>query len=590
MRGLIRLLGRYVLEPIRDFFSDLYRAVVALYESNPLGAIVVVAAAVALATTPLAFAILGRTKWFQARRGRTMQRPSFLAVVVGMLLVMGIPAIFLVLAVKSQYFDRDRYEFDPNRTLSVLDQGRQFESSSLRQSLEKADEAVRAEMARLAEQRKNLLESAKKLDEALVTLGEAALRSPGTFQAMPRVVEAMGGVRQAAGFDASPRWDALVERLEGPPPTAMVAAAPVAASPEAPAAAAPIRGLAKPEFEAEVASVPGPQRPLAALLPLDDVPDGWEVGDLGGKHLETFDAGNLYEKINGRAESFVQYDVQGMSYANFHPKGDESGEVQLYVFEFAGPLKAFGKYGSEKPQEAEAVAIGAEGYAAAGSVSFYQDRYFIQVVSTSDDPKYARFSESIARRVSGRIGGPEATPDAEVAEEAPTTPEPAPAARPAAARPAGASPTELFKLLPAEPKPGRPQYVAQDAFGYSFLSNVFLADYQEGGVTWQGFLRPFADPETAREAYEKYLETAKADGAELREVEAEGADRMVIASNIGLVDVVFLKGNALAGANGATEGDPAERFARAFARSLPVDVPTIPEDSPGAAGEPAGPQ
>ena len=41
---------------------------------------------------------------------------------------MGIPAIFLALLVKSQYFDMNRYEFDPNRTLSVLQQGRQFET------------------------------------------------------------------------------------------------------------------------------------------------------------------------------------------------------------------------------------------------------------------------------------------------------------------------------------------------------------------------------------------------------------------------------------------------------------------------------
>ena len=43
-----------------------------------------------------------------------------------MMLVMGIPAIFLALVVKSQYFDKDRYEFDPNKTWSVLEQGRRL--------------------------------------------------------------------------------------------------------------------------------------------------------------------------------------------------------------------------------------------------------------------------------------------------------------------------------------------------------------------------------------------------------------------------------------------------------------------------------
>ncbi len=558
---------------------------------NVLGAIAFLAGVIALASTPIVFAILGSQKWFQARRGRTLQRPAFGTIVVATMLVMGIPAIFLALLVKSQYYDRDRYEFDPNRTISVLDQGRQYETQDLEESLKKANAAAVSEAQRLANERKNLLEKVKKLDDALLGLGEASLQSPAAFQAMPAVVEAIGQVRQTVGHDASPRWDALVERLNGPPPTALVAAPAAGAATVAAAPAEPVKGLSKPEFQAELSTVPGPQKPLAALLPLDNVPDGWEVGDLGDKHLETFNAANLYEKIDGRAESFVQYDVQGMAYANFHPKGDDSGEVQLYVFEFSSPLKAFGKYGSEKPQEATATPIGAEGYAAAGSVSFYQDKYFIQVVSTSDDAKYAAFSESIARRVSGRIGGPQATPDVTpttLTAEAPHA-EAAPASE--APKKAATSPTDIFKLLPSEPKPDHPQYVAQDAFGYSFLSNVFLADYKKGDAAWQGFVRPFADPEKAQAAFEKYLETAKADGADFKEVEAEGAERMAIASNFGLVDVVFLKGNAFAGANGATEAGPAEEFAREFARNLPSEVPTIEEatsPNPNPEGEPAG--
>ena len=39
---------------------------------------------------------------------------------------------------------------------------------------------------------------------------------------------------------------------------------------------------------------------------------------------------------------------------------------------------------------------------------------------------------------------------------------------------------------------------------------------------------------------------------------AEGADEMVVSDNIGLVDVVFRKGNTLAGANGGTRLHRAE--------------------------------
>src|SRR6476661_4430544 len=120
------------LAGLREFFWN-----------DPLMAAAVSAAMFALATTPIAFAVLGRTKWFDARRGRVMRRPEFASVVALMMLVMGIPAIFTALVVKSHSFDKNRYEFDPNTTWGVLSQGRQYKT------LKEADEAVIAEMNRL---------------------------------------------------------------------------------------------------------------------------------------------------------------------------------------------------------------------------------------------------------------------------------------------------------------------------------------------------------------------------------------------------------------------------------------------------------
>ena len=117
--------------------------------------------------------------------------------------------------------------------------------------------------------------------------------------------------------------------------------------------------------------------------------------------------------------------------------------------------------------------------------------------------------------------------------------------------------------------------MAQDVFGYSFLSDVFMADYEEGGDTWQGFLRPYPDPKAAAEVFDKYVEGAKQDGAEIKTIEVEGADRAIVSSNVGLVDVFFLKGNVVGGANGATDPSGAEAFVRAFAKGLPKTVPAL---------------
>ena len=79
----------------------------------------------------------------------------------------------------------------------------------------------------------------------------------------------------------------------------------------------------------------------------------------------------------------------------------------------------------------------------------------------------------------------------------------------------------------------------------------------------------------AKAILEKYIVGVKKDGAEVKTLTAAGADEIVLSNNIGLVDVVFRKGNTLAGANGATSAAAAESFARGLAKSLPALVPTL---------------
>ena len=567
-------------------------------QDDPLLILALAAALFAMATTPIAFAILGRMEWFKARRGRVMQRPEFASIVVGMILVMAIPAIFSALVLKSRSFDKNRYEFDPNKTWSVLEQGRGFAS------VKEADLAVQREMERLALERKNLVDNVKKLDEAMLALRAAAGTSPAVAQAFPAVLQSLAGVRKSVGVDAPQQ----LQDFTAPPAalrnaatgTSMVAGATTAAAPSAPAATASLpgsvstplataatgNGLTDAQIEAEITAVPEPQKAIAAMLPLDNLPAGWTPGKSGNKYIETFNADNLYEKIDGRAESFLQYGVKGMAYTFYHPTADPSNELQIYVFEMADTLKALGKYGSEKPDDAKVIAIGDEGYSAAGSTLFYAGKYYTQIVSTQDDPKFAAVALDLARRVAAKqkpganaVAAPAATASAHPAEE------PAVAAEPAAnaktVRPAGATttaeitPATYFAFLPPAGKQGDNKYVAQDVFGYSFLSDVFMADYKEGEVTWQGFLRPYRDDKEAKEVLEKYLASVKQDGADVKILTTEGADQMIVSASIGLFDVIFRKGNTLAGANGATSLKPAEAFARVLAKALPAKIPAL---------------
>ncbi len=239
----------------------------------------------------------------------------------------------------------------------------------------------------------------------------------------------------------------------------------------------------------ETATVPEPQRPLASMLPLVDIPAGWEVSKQGPKHLETFNADKLFEKIDGRAESFTQNNVEGMAYSSYHPIGDDSNDVQVYIFEFdnSKPFRAKSKYNSEKPEESESVKVGTEGYASAGSLLFYADPFYTQIVSATPDPKYAAFSHEMAKRIAAKQVHEHSEGD-----------EPGPSK-------ASAIQGAIYALFPSGPNRGAPTYVASDVFGYSFLADVFMADFKDGSVTWQGFLRPYESADEAKAIFEKYV-------------------------------------------------------------------------------------
>ena len=477
-----------------------------LFESIKL--IIVVAAIVALATTPIAFAVLGRRDWFQARRGRVMMRPAFSSIVVGMMLVMGVPAIFLALVAKSQDFDKNRYEFDPGKTWSVLEQGRAYKS------VQEADKAVELERVRLVEERKTLFDNVRKLDTALVKLRSVAGQSVAVTQAMPDVLETLAALRKSVNSDGPQQWTDITVpitpaqpgMIAANPAGAGAAASPLMASapvaPPAPVAA----GLAKSEADAELATVPEPQRPLASMLPMTDLPPGWTVSKYGTRHLETFNAANMFEKIDGRAESFTQNDVTGMVYTSYHPIGDDSNEVQIYIFEFdhAKDLRAQSKYVSEKPETLTPVKFGTEGYTSAGSVHFYADPFYTQViVTTEEDPKFAKFALEMAKRIAAKQS-PE--PSGESMGEGE---KPAPVQSKAAQKA-----SSIYALLPKGPGREEPKFVAQDVFGYGFFSNIYMADYKDGPVTWQGYLRPYATAEEAQAVFEEYVASAKKDGGD----------------------------------------------------------------------------
>ena len=233
---------------------------------DPLLVLALTAALVAFATTPIAFAVLGRLDWFKARRGRVMQRPEFSSIVVGMILVMAIPAIFAALVLKSRSFDKNRYEFDPNKTWSVLEQGRGLqEPGGGRRGGQARDGAAGAGAEEPGRQRQ---EAGRGHARAAGRGRDVARGGPG----VPRRLAVAGRRPQERrrGRPAAAAWTSPRRRSSsGTPPAAIPgsdrppsprSALPAAATASPAARDAAGNGLAPAQVAAELAAVPEPQK------------------------------------------------------------------------------------------------------------------------------------------------------------------------------------------------------------------------------------------------------------------------------------------------------------------------------------------
>ena len=201
------------------------------------------------------------------------------------------------------------------------------------------------------------------------------------------------------------------------------------------------------------------------MLPLADLPPGWTVGQVGqtGTSRPSTPTTSTRRSTAAPRASSSTASRAWRTPSTTRPATRRTRSSSTSS-RWPTPLKALGKYGSEKPDEAKVIPVGTEGYTAAGSTLFYAGKYYTQIVSTQDDPKFAAFALELAKRVAAKQKPGGGAPTTAAAprrrpRRPPSRAKPAPAEAKAAAKPAAAeiTPETYFGFLPAGRQAGRQQ-------------------------------------------------------------------------------------------------------------------------------------
>jgi hypothetical protein len=213
----------------------------------------------------------------------------------------------------------------------------------------------------------------------------------------------------------------------------------------------------------------GPAGPAAASL----VPEieGWSFSEAP----QVFAPDNLYEYIDGAAESYLAYDFRELAVAQYQKTGSDAS-MTIEIYDMGSPLNAFGIYSVERYPENKIVSVGAQGYVEDEVLNFYVGGYYVKIVCFNTGDETASVLEKAAGKVAAKAG------------------------------PAGSLPA-LLSVFPAEGLVAHSEkYIRKNVLGFDFFRNGYVASYKNGPAEFDAFVIEADKGQEPGELVKKLLE------------------------------------------------------------------------------------
>lgn len=262
--------------------------------------------------------------------------------------------------------------------------------------------------------------------------------------------------------------------------------------------------------------------------------DGWKRAGV----VERYTPVNMYDKINGRSELFMSYGVIGMTWVNFRSEANEDLSIEIYLYDQADTLNAFGVFSVERWQDSPAVAVGEEGYRTDTDLFFRKGPYYVSILGSDEDAGLHAAQLALAKRLADLL-----TSDG--------------------------APLWGDEALPREGRvPNSLKYFRVDAMSLDFMGNTFVCDVAREGMDITHFVSRQPDENKAAAAltaFEKYLNDY---GDNAERVTHEDAEFIIGDAGGGYYDAVFRSGVHVAGVSAVKDRQAALAAAAALRRHL----------------------
>jgi hypothetical protein len=250
---------------------------------------------------------------------------------------------------------------------------------------------------------------------------------------------------------------------------------------------------------------------------------------------ETYNTGNLYEKINGKAPLYLESGFNKLSTQRFINKDDENLWFELFVFDMAAVRNAFSVYSVQKRPDTHTLAFAGSGpcYKTSNGVYFTHGRYYIELIGSTESTILDEAMIKIAEKFAGQT----AIDDEKITE---------------------------FALFPEENIiQGSFKLYLANAFGFEGFTDIFACRYKLDDESITAFLSRRPDPKDAQSTAEKYYNFLIENDA----VAKPPTNTVLKDNNVkvldfyGTTEIIFSTGPFVAGVHEAENQTAAEQLA-----------------------------
>jgi hypothetical protein len=248
---------------------------------------------------------------------------------------------------------------------------------------------------------------------------------------------------------------------------------------------------------------------------------------------EFYNADNLFEKIDGRAPAYLNFNFQNLRCRSFSIFGASGSYVDVYEYRFDTPINAFGMFSLERDPKGEPLAFAPDGYASGMGFFFRQGPRYVQVTASDQNAKTLELAKAIAEDRAKNL-------------------------------PADDTGLDARRRLPATGlDPASVQFVPENAQGQAFLKNVFQASYDFNGKKLPFFLI-VTTPADAATAWKSYQDFASQYGGKVTALPDVNGAKIFTAQNFGTWKVIYQRVGEIGGVFDADDGDQAREFVEQY--------------------------